>query len=124
DKQSGVFFNPDKLHALNHQGEFFKVQGPLNIARSAQGQPVIFQAGTSDSGRDFAARNADAIFVGHDSIEEARSYYRDVKARATGSRCAKSRFALPHRGATLSARPNKSRTSSSSGWKAAARMGS
>lgn len=96
DKQSGVFFNPDKLHALNHQGEFFKVQGPLNIARSAQGQPVIFQAGTSDSGRNFAARNADAIFVGHDSLEEARSYYRDVKARATGfGRDPDSLFVLP-----------------------------
>ena len=62
DKAAGVFFDPAKLHTLNHQGEFFKVQGPLNIARSAQGQPVIFQAGSSDSGRNFAARNADAIF--------------------------------------------------------------
>ena len=84
DKASGTFFDPDKLHPLNHQGEFFKVKGPLNIARSKQGQPVIFQAGTSDSGRGFAAKNADAIFVGLDDLEEARAYYRDVKARATG----------------------------------------
>ncbi len=96
DKASGVFFDPAKLNALNHQGEFFKVKGPLNIARSKQGQPVIFQAGTSDSGRNFAARNADAIFVGHDGIEEARSYYRDVKARATGfARDPNSLFILP-----------------------------
>ena len=86
DKASGVFFDPSKLHTLDHQGEFFKVKGPLNIARSAQGQPVIFQAGTSDSGRNFAARNADAIFVGQDSLEEAQGYYRDVKARAVGFR--------------------------------------
>ena len=84
DKKSGRFFDPEKLHALNHQGEFFKVKGPLNIARSRQGQPVIFQAGTSDSGRGFAAKNADAIFVGQDDLEEARAYYKDVKARATG----------------------------------------
>jgi FMN-dependent oxidoreductase (nitrilotriacetate monooxygenase family) len=82
DKASGVFFDPAKLHALEHAGEFFQVRGPLNIARSAQGQPVIFQAGTSDDGRNFAARHADAIFVGHDGIEEARDYYRDVKSRA------------------------------------------
>ena len=96
DKASGVFFDPTKLHALDHQGEYFKVQGPLNIARSVQGQPVIFQAGTSDSGRSFAARNADAIFVGQDSIEEAQTYYRDVKSRATGfGRDPNSLFILP-----------------------------
>lgn len=82
DKQSGVFFDPGKLHALNHKGEFFSVQGPLNIARSKQGQPVIFQAGTSEDGRNFAAKNADAIFAGHETMEEAQSYYRDVKRRA------------------------------------------
>jgi FMN-dependent oxidoreductase (nitrilotriacetate monooxygenase family) len=96
DKQSGQFFEPSKLNALNHEGEFFKVRGPLNIARSAQGQPVVFQAGTSDSGRSFAARNADAIFVGHDNLEEAQSYYRDVKARATGfARDPSALFILP-----------------------------
>jgi len=82
DKASGVFFDPKKLHALNHKGEFFSVQGPLNIARSRQGQPVIFQAGTSEAGRNFAAKEADAIFVGHDDIDEAHSYYRDLKGRA------------------------------------------
>jgi FMN-dependent oxidoreductase (nitrilotriacetate monooxygenase family) len=82
DKKTGIFFDPTKLHRLDHKGEFFSVQGPLNIARSAQGQPVIFQAGTSDDGRNFAAQHADAIFVGHDGIDEAHSYYRDVKSRA------------------------------------------
>jgi FMN-dependent oxidoreductase (nitrilotriacetate monooxygenase family) len=82
DKASGVFFDPAKLHTLGHTGEFFSVRGPLNIARSPQGQPVIFQAGTSDDGHNFAARHSDAIFVGHDDIEEARAYYRDVKSRA------------------------------------------
>ncbi|MDE1164822.1 MAG: LLM class flavin-dependent oxidoreductase [Pseudomonas sp.] len=82
DKQSGEFFAPGKLHSLNHQGEFFSVKGPLNIARSAQGQPPIFQAGTSQDGRNFAAEHADAIFVHGESLEEAQAYYRDLKSRA------------------------------------------
>lgn len=84
DKTSGVFFDPDKLNALGHKGEFLSVKGPLNIARSPQGQPVIFQAGASEDGRNLAAKRADAIFVGHGGIEDARAYYADVKARAAG----------------------------------------
>ena len=84
DKESGVFVDPDKLHALNHKGQFFQVRGPLNIKRSRQGQPVIFQAGASDDGKTFAAQRAEAIFCGPSNIDEARSYYRDVKARAQG----------------------------------------
>ncbi|CAN7407817.1 LLM class flavin-dependent oxidoreductase [Paenibacillus sp. LjRoot56] len=82
NKETGQFFDPAKLHTLNHKGEFFSVQGPLNIARSKQGQPVIFQAGTSEDGRNFASKNADAIFVGHENIEEAKAYYADIKRRA------------------------------------------
>ena len=84
DKESGVFVDPDKLHRLDHKGEFFQVRGPLNIKRSRQGQPVIFQAGASDTGRAFAARRADAIFNPAATLEEAQEYYRDVKARAQG----------------------------------------
>ncbi|KTB62081.1 monooxygenase [Pseudomonas fluorescens] len=84
NKQSGEFFAPGKLHALNHKGDFFSVKGPLNIARSRQGQPVIFQAGTSEDGRNFAAQNADAIFVHVDSIEEGLAYSQDLKRRAKG----------------------------------------
>jgi FMN-dependent oxidoreductase (nitrilotriacetate monooxygenase family) len=84
DKQSGVFFDPDKLHTLDHKGEFFQVRGPLNIKRSQQGQPVIFQAGASDDGRNFAAKRAEAIFCGPADIAEARAYYADVKGRARG----------------------------------------
>ena len=84
DKASGQFFDPTKLHALNHVGPHFKVKGPLNINRSRQGQPVIFQAGASDDGRNFASKHADAIFAGGGSFEEVRSYYADVKQRAAG----------------------------------------
>lgn len=84
NKQTGEFFSPDKLHALNHQGEFFSVKGPLNISRSRQGHPLIFQAGTSDDGRNFAAQHSDAIFVHAESLEETQAYYRDLKQRAAG----------------------------------------
>ncbi|MEK8131534.1 LLM class flavin-dependent oxidoreductase [Paenibacillus filicis] len=82
DKENGVFFDPAKLHTLNHKGTHFSVQGPLNVARSQQGYPVIFQAGSSESGKDLAARSADAVYTGHETLEEAREFYRDVKARA------------------------------------------
>jgi len=84
DKATGQFVDPDKLHRLDHQGEFFQVRGPLNIKRSVQGQPVIFQAGASEDGRSFAAQRAEAIFCSPQTLEEAQEYYRDVKARAQG----------------------------------------
>jgi FMN-dependent oxidoreductase (nitrilotriacetate monooxygenase family) len=84
DKASGVFVDPDKLHRLDHNGEFFQVRGPLNIKRGPQGQPVIFQAGASNDGRNFAARRADAIFAAAPTFEEGASYYADVKERARG----------------------------------------
>jgi FMN-dependent oxidoreductase (nitrilotriacetate monooxygenase family) len=84
DKETGVFVDPEKLHRLAHQGEFFQVRGPLNIKRSAQGQPVIFQAGASDDGRAFAAKRAEVIFTHAETLEEGQAYYADVKARARG----------------------------------------
>ena len=82
DKASGRFIDPHKLHALHHKGEFFSVRGPLNLARSPQGQPVIFQAGASEEGRDFAARHAEALFTDGASFEAAQAYAADVRARA------------------------------------------
>ncbi|GKU79137.1 LLM class flavin-dependent oxidoreductase [Paenibacillus sp. L3-i20] len=82
NKETGVFFDPNKLHRINHKGKYFSVEGPLNIARSKQGQPVVFQAGSSESGRNLAARSADAVFTGHENIEEAKLFYKDVKYRA------------------------------------------
>ncbi|WP_127496741.1 LLM class flavin-dependent oxidoreductase [Paenibacillus glycanilyticus] len=82
DKVNGVFFEPSKLHTLNHKGPHFSVRGPLNVARSKQGYPIVFQAGASESGRDLAAKSADAVYTPYGTFEEARAYYRDVKARA------------------------------------------
>jgi FMN-dependent oxidoreductase (nitrilotriacetate monooxygenase family) len=81
DKKSGQFFDPNKLHTLDHRGDFFQVAGPLNISRTPQGRPIVFQAGASDDGKKLAARHADAIFTHHDSIEEAQHFYRDVKSQ-------------------------------------------
>src|SRR3546814_20983290 len=72
------------MHALMHKDEYFRVDGPLNIARSKQGHPVLFQAGASDGGRDLAARTADAIFGVGRTMEDAKEYCDDVKRRAIG----------------------------------------
>ncbi len=79
DKASGQFFDPAKLHTLNHHGDFFQVAGPLNIGRTPQGRPIIFQAGASEDGKKMAARHADAIFTHHETLAEAQAFYRDVK---------------------------------------------
>jgi FMN-dependent oxidoreductase (nitrilotriacetate monooxygenase family) len=82
DKAAGVFLDKSRQHALNHRGEFFSVAGPLALSRSRQGQPVIFQAGDSDEGRNLGARIAEGTFTSSESFETAQAYYRDVKARA------------------------------------------
>ncbi len=82
DKAAGVFLHRERQHTLDHRGEFFSVAGPLNIQRSAQGQPVIFQAGDSSSGRDLGAAIAEGIYTNAETIEDAQAYYADVKARA------------------------------------------
>ena len=81
DVESGVFFDPEKMHVLNHKGEHFKVKGPLNIARPIQGWPVIVQAGASEAGRQIAAETAEAVFTGQTSLVEAKKFYADVKGR-------------------------------------------
>ena len=81
DVARGVFLDPDKLHALDHVGEHFRVAGPLNLSRSPQGQPVIFQAGGSEEGRDLAARVAEGIYAPGGSLEQAQEYYADIKKR-------------------------------------------
>jgi FMN-dependent oxidoreductase (nitrilotriacetate monooxygenase family) len=83
DVEEGIYFNPDRMHVLDHKGEFLSVRGPLNIARPIQGWPVIVQAGASDSGRQLAAETAEMIFSpGGGGIDGAKEYYSDVKTRA------------------------------------------
>lgn len=82
NRATGQFLDPSRMHALNHKGEHFSVVGPLNIQRSPQGQPVIFQAGDSQQGRELGAATADVIFTHAASIEQGQAFYRDVKDRA------------------------------------------
>lgn len=81
DASTGLYFDPDKLHVLDHKGEFLNVRGPLNIARPVQGWPVIVQAGASEAGRQLAAETAEAIFAASSTITAARAFYADVKGR-------------------------------------------
>jgi alkanesulfonate monooxygenase len=81
DTQSGIFFDPDKLHVLAHKGKYLSVRGPLNIARPVQGWPVIVQAGASDAGRQLAAETAEAVFTAQSNLAAGREFYADVKGR-------------------------------------------
>jgi len=81
DKASGRYFNPDKLHLLNHKGKYFSVKGPLSVARPPQGYPVIVQAGNSTPSRELTARVADVMFMSQSVLDDAMKFYIDVKGR-------------------------------------------
>ncbi|WP_116893715.1 LLM class flavin-dependent oxidoreductase [Pseudomonas syringae] len=81
DKASGEYYDPARLHVLDHQGEHFRVKGPLNVARSPQGQPVVVQAGSSEVGRDLAAQTAEVVFTAQTSLASAQAFYADIKGR-------------------------------------------
>ncbi len=81
DQASGIYFDPAKLHVLDHHGEYLEVRGPLNVARPIQGWPVIVQAGASDAGRALAAATAEVVFGGANNLDDARAYYDDIKTR-------------------------------------------
>jgi alkanesulfonate monooxygenase len=81
DRESGTFFEWERMHVLNHKGKYLQVEGPLNVARSPQGRPVIVQAGASEEGRELAAKSADVIFGASQNIGMAQAFYTDVKGR-------------------------------------------
>lgn len=83
DKEKGMYADGQKVHEINHEGEFFKVRGPLNIPRSPQGRPVLVQAGTSENGKNLAAKYAEAIFTAQQTFEDARTFYQDVKEKVS-----------------------------------------
>jgi FMN-dependent oxidoreductase (nitrilotriacetate monooxygenase family) len=82
DRDSAIYFDPAKLHVLNHKGKHFSVKGPLNAARPPQGYPVFAQAGVSETAQDMAAQQAEIIFTPLHSLPQAQTLYRDLKARA------------------------------------------
>ena len=82
DKASGLYLDRERVHFLHHEGPQFKVRGPLNVARSPQGWPVVAQAGSSEAGRELAAKTADVIFTAQTQLGPAQAFYADVKQRA------------------------------------------
>jgi len=81
DAESGIYFDPAKMHTLNHKGQFLSVKGPLNIGRPVQGWPVIVQAGASEPGKQLAAETAEAVFTGGGTLAQAQALYEDIKSR-------------------------------------------
>jgi FMN-dependent oxidoreductase (nitrilotriacetate monooxygenase family) len=81
DKSSGQYADLSRLHAVDYRGDHFKVAGPLNVERPPQGHPLLVQAGSSEDGKSFAARHAEAIFTAHQTYERAADFYGDIKAR-------------------------------------------
>ncbi|RWR12726.1 LLM class flavin-dependent oxidoreductase [Paenirhodobacter populi] len=85
DAASGQFFDPERMHVLNHKGEYLSVRGPLNIARPVQGWPVIVQAGASEPGRQLAAETAEVVFAATPTLAAGKAFYADVKGRAVAA---------------------------------------
>jgi FMN-dependent oxidoreductase (nitrilotriacetate monooxygenase family) len=86
DRESGLYARQERVRPINHRGDFYKVAGPLNLPRCPQGRPVLVQAGSSETGRRFAARHAEAVFTAHMAKETAQDFYADLKnlAQAEG----------------------------------------
>jgi FMN-dependent oxidoreductase (nitrilotriacetate monooxygenase family) len=83
DKQTGRFYDTDRLHDIDYKGAHFSVKGPLNVPRPVQGHPVVVQAGQSEDGRRLAAASAEVIFTAHQNLASAQAFYRDIKARVS-----------------------------------------
>jgi FMN-dependent oxidoreductase (nitrilotriacetate monooxygenase family) len=81
DRNSGRYFEPERMHVVHHEGKFFKIDGALNIERAPQGHPVIIQAGASDAGLELAARTAEVVFASASNLESAKASYEDLKGR-------------------------------------------
>ncbi|MEV7135546.1 LLM class flavin-dependent oxidoreductase [Arthrobacter sp. NPDC093128] len=82
NKESGRYFDPEKMHVLNHQGQHFSVRGPLNVLRPPQGRPVQVQAGSSEAGKNLAAQFAEVAFTAQNSLQAALAFSQDLKDRA------------------------------------------
>jgi FMN-dependent oxidoreductase (nitrilotriacetate monooxygenase family) len=80
DRAAGRYAKPDRIRPINHKGDYYQVAGPLNLPRTPQGRPVFVQAGSSDTGRQFAARHAEAVFTAHLEKATAQAFYADLKS--------------------------------------------
>ena len=79
DRTSGAYARPERIRPIDHKGDYYNVAGPLNMPRCPQGRPVLVQAGSSDTGRRFAARHAEAVFTAHMEKATAQAFYADLK---------------------------------------------
>jgi N-acetyl-S-(2-succino)cysteine monooxygenase len=95
DQESGVCMQPKKVHKVNHHGQYFHVQGPLNVLRPPQGHPVFGQAGASEEGRRLAAEHAEVVFASVLSMEAALAYSNDLRSRSTAFGRSKAPILLP-----------------------------
>jgi FMN-dependent oxidoreductase (nitrilotriacetate monooxygenase family) len=82
DKAAGLWADSSRVRAVNHAGRCFRIQGPLDVPRPPQGHPLIVQAGSSEDGKDFAARYAEAVFTAQQTLPEAQRFYADLKKKA------------------------------------------
>ena len=117
DVESGIYFDPAKLHVLDHKGPHLSVRGPLNIARPVQGWPVIVQAGASDAGRQLAAETAEVVFAARSRLADGQAFYADVKGAHGGARARPRRPQDPAgrvRGGRRDATPRRARSAPSS----------
>ena len=85
DREAGYYYRRERVRPIDHHGPYYDVAGPLNIPRSPQGWPVLVQAGSSDTGKTFAARHAEAVFTAHMTKATAQEFYKDLKARTVAS---------------------------------------
>lgn len=85
DKAAGVWADSNRVHPVNHEGRYFQVEGALDVPRSVQGRPVIVQAGSSENGKDFAARYAEAVFTAHQTLSDGQDFYADLKRRTVAA---------------------------------------
>ena len=81
DKAAGIFYDPDRMHVLDHRGEHFGVRGPLNSARTPQGRPVLVQAGASAAGMEIAAAHAEVVYAAAHTLAAGQAYYAELKGR-------------------------------------------
>jgi FMN-dependent oxidoreductase (nitrilotriacetate monooxygenase family) len=96
DRAAGIYAQAGRIRPLDHRGEHYVVAGPMNLPRTPQGRPVLVQAGSSDTGRGFAARHAEAIFTAHMEKATAQAFYSDIKSRvASAGRPADQALVLP-----------------------------
>ncbi|MBS7544858.1 LLM class flavin-dependent oxidoreductase [Ancylobacter oerskovii] len=85
DREAGLYVDTDRIHPISHEGEFFKVRGPLNVPPSPQGRPVLIQAGSSETGVAFAARHAEVVFTAQRTLEDGQRFYRELKRQVAAN---------------------------------------